>query len=182
MSRSTTVDGLHDTDAAVHFAVTRTGLDEAACLEFQRSQGLYLFGMGLVVMNEAEWLEVFEITPGELREQYADCFPQRNIEDHIVDPQLERRFIVLDTGLDEESVARLQDAENEFLRRIGLRVLVDDDNDPQPEPRFTVLVGGSTLRPVTATTQWLDLEPYADAVCWIDLPYQNDDPFKRDRG
>ncbi len=107
---------IYDTDAAVRFIHETTKIAEEDVWTFMRGVNLYELGMGFTHDDE----ELFETTAAKLRKRYPIFFPPENIEERFLDTNLQRPFIAMETGLAEELVSRMQDAEEEYMRRIGI--------------------------------------------------------------
>lgn len=79
------------------------------------SKARYELGLGLWGLDE----EVDGETPASIRAD-PDLFPAQYIKERCLSWPLERRYIERDAGLEGETVARLQDAEHEYMRRRGI--------------------------------------------------------------
>jgi len=108
---------IYDADDAVQFAQTETGIDPEVILDILSSRDRYHIGMGLLPDDE-------EMGPKgvELRRRHPDLFPPENIDVRYVGVELEREFIVRDTGVNSEVVRAVMEADDEFMRLLGIAV------------------------------------------------------------
>jgi hypothetical protein len=111
---------VYDCEAAAHFIHVKTGVTEDDAARFVLSLGKYEMGMGCGPDDE----EVYGTTAAELRRRHPRLFPRERIEARDVSPALERAFVAIDTGFDAKTVARMQDANDEYMIRVGILVQV----------------------------------------------------------
>ncbi len=108
---------VYDDDAAVLFAMKLTGLDERLVRRVLRSKDRYLLGMGIMPSDGADALGA---TPEELREGNPSLFPQGNVDQRYVSEPLQHAFIVRDSSVNEQTVAAILQADDEYMRRRGI--------------------------------------------------------------
>jgi hypothetical protein len=108
-----------DWDEAVQFVHEMTGISVDIVSEILRSKDRYELGLGIVPASDDD-LEIYGVTQTELRESHPQLFPREDIEERYVDPGLELEFIAEDTEVGTNIIARVQDAEFEYRRKLGL--------------------------------------------------------------
>jgi hypothetical protein len=113
---SDTLGLVYDDDAATHFLHVTTGIARDVVEKFMTSKARYELGLGLWGDDE----ELDGATPTSIRADHRDLFPWQYIRGRYLSWPLERRYIERDAGLDGESIARLQDANHEYMRRKGI--------------------------------------------------------------
>jgi hypothetical protein len=110
-----TIGLTYDDDAAAHFVSTTTGLDAATVERALRPRDRYHLGLGLLPHDAFD-----DVTPAQVRASAPRLFPPEYIARRYVAVPLERKFIMHETGLDEETVCRIQDADESYMRKRGI--------------------------------------------------------------
>jgi hypothetical protein len=125
-----TASFVYDDDVVAHFIEVTTGIAFDVVAQFVASMDRYHLGMGIIQSSgDAEDAEMFGTTVAALRREHPRLFPQDRDRGLLtVQPHLQRAFIVLDANLEAETVARLQRAHDQYMRKIGLtfEVVVDE--------------------------------------------------------
>lgn len=109
---------IYDSNTAVQLAHEATGVVPEVCAKVLLSRDRFELGLGIL----ADDVEIFETTAAELRKKHPAFFDPEHIKERYVDDTLELGFIVADTGLDEETVQAVLDADLEYMRTLGLLV------------------------------------------------------------
>jgi hypothetical protein len=106
----------YDSEAAARFAQQTTGIDEVTIVKFIRSKDRLELGTGILPPD----IDLDGATAQTIRAAQPDLFPPEYAARRYLSLELQRKFIERDAGIDGETVARLQDAEHEYMRRQGI--------------------------------------------------------------
>jgi hypothetical protein len=90
---------------------------------FVLSMGRYEMGMGFATPDELD-MEIYGTTGEELRWKHPDLFPREGIEAHDASQKLSRRFVAIDMGFDARMIARMDNANREYMQKIGILIQV----------------------------------------------------------
>jgi hypothetical protein len=106
---------VYDCETAAHFIATRTGLAADAVERWMRARDEYAVGMGI---QDADTFD--DMTPETIRALAPEFFRPAHMKMRLVMPAYELAFIVLRTGLDVHDAEAMQDADEAYMRKLGL--------------------------------------------------------------
>jgi hypothetical protein len=111
-----TVGRIYDSETAVHFIHKLTGIDVDVVTAALTSRDRYALGLGIICPEDA-W---DEHDPSAIRASAPALFPPQNIMERFVNTNLERVYIVMDSGVDAAVVREIIAADEEYMRRLGI--------------------------------------------------------------
>jgi hypothetical protein len=107
---------IYDDDASVRFASDQTGIDEGTVVAVLRSRDEYYIGYGIIPAEATD----DGGTPEMVRATHPDLFPKGHMEARYVVTDLERAYIMRETGIDEAIVQAVLDADMDYMRGCGI--------------------------------------------------------------